>query len=83
MYELAENKNRCGMNIAIKFSGKTALFTGASQAIGGQMLCLLLSLLVTPVSYPIFDDWGDGRFFRRKARRQDLRQPETAKPAFY
>jgi peptidoglycan/LPS O-acetylase OafA/YrhL len=30
------------------------------------MLCLLLSLLVTPVSYSIFDDWSQGRFFRRR-----------------
>jgi HAE1 family hydrophobic/amphiphilic exporter-1 len=34
--------------------------------IGGQMLCLLLSLLVTPISYSIFDDWSQGRFFRRR-----------------
>jgi HAE1 family hydrophobic/amphiphilic exporter-1 len=45
-------------------SGRASM---AKIIIGGQMLCLLLSLLVTPVSYAIFDDWSRGLFWRRKS----------------
>jgi HAE1 family hydrophobic/amphiphilic exporter-1 len=47
----------------------------AKVIIGGQMLCLLLSLLVTPVAYSIFDDWSQGRFFRRKRARSEVPVP--------
>jgi HAE1 family hydrophobic/amphiphilic exporter-1 len=48
----------------------------AVTIIGGQVLCLLLTLLVTPVVYSLFDDAK--LFFRSLFGR---RQPEDAAPA--
>ena len=49
--------------VSVRSGGRASM---AKVIIGGQMLCLLLTLLVTPVSYAIFDDWGKGKFFRRR-----------------
>jgi HAE1 family hydrophobic/amphiphilic exporter-1 len=60
-------------------SGAGSRATMAVTIIGGQMLCLLLTLLVTPVVYSYFDDlreWSPAKIFARIRRR--AAQPGTA-----
>jgi len=47
----------------------------AVVVIGGQTMCLLLTLLVTPVAYSLFDDLG--MFLRRRGRRTAPVLPAT------
>ena len=50
----------------------------AKVIIGGQMLCLLLTLLVTPISYSLFDDLGGWKVFRKRIRENVRLNPLAA-----
>ncbi|QOY86978.1 efflux RND transporter permease subunit [Paludibaculum fermentans] len=50
--------------------------TVAIVVIGGQAMALILTLVVTPVAYTLFDDMGE--FFKRRTRRKEVIQPVTA-----
>jgi hypothetical protein len=45
--------------------GSASRASMAKVIIGGQSLCLLLSLLLTPVAYSLFDDLGNLKPFAR------------------
>jgi HAE1 family hydrophobic/amphiphilic exporter-1 len=51
----------------------------AKVIVGGQALSLLLSLLVTPVAYSLFDD-ASGWLRARSARRASRRREPTSEP---
>jgi HAE1 family hydrophobic/amphiphilic exporter-1 len=60
-------------------AGAGSRATMAVTIIGGQILCLMLTLLVTPVVYSYFDDlreWTPAKLFARVRRRAS--QPGTA-----
>ena len=53
-------------------SGAGSRASMAVTIIGGQVLCLLLTLLITPVVYSYFDDlreWSPAAAIRRRFRR--------------
>ncbi|HEV7507561.1 MAG TPA: efflux RND transporter permease subunit [Thermoanaerobaculia bacterium] len=47
----------------------------ASVILGGQLLSLLLTLIGTPVSYSIFDDWANSKVFSRLGEKLARRKP--------
>jgi hydrophobic/amphiphilic exporter-1 (mainly G- bacteria), HAE1 family len=62
-----------------KGAGSGSRASMAVTIIGGQAICLLLTLLVTPVIYSLFDDAK--QFFRRKRMAENQEEAPTALPA--
>ena len=63
-----------------KGAGAGSRASMAVTIIGGQMLCLLLTLLVTPVVYSYFDDlreWRPAESFKRWFGRAGFLQQKT------
>jgi HAE1 family hydrophobic/amphiphilic exporter-1 len=59
-------------------AGSGSRRTVAIVVIGGQSLCLLLTLLVTPVAYSIFDDIAHARVWGRVGSLLRMRAPRQA-----
>jgi hydrophobic/amphiphilic exporter-1 (mainly G- bacteria), HAE1 family len=58
-------------------SGSGSRASMAVTIIGGQAICLLLTLLVTPVIYSLFDD---AKLFFRRLRSAEIKEIAPAKP---
>jgi HAE1 family hydrophobic/amphiphilic exporter-1 len=59
-------------------AGSGSRRTVAIIVIGGQTLCLLLTLLVTPVAYSMFDDVAHSTVWSRMRHRLGGLQPRRA-----
>jgi HAE1 family hydrophobic/amphiphilic exporter-1 len=59
-------------------AGSGSRRTVAIIVIGGQTLCLLLTLLVTPVAYSMFDDVAHSTVWSRLRQRLGMLQPRRA-----
>jgi HAE1 family hydrophobic/amphiphilic exporter-1 len=59
-------------------AGSGSRRTVAIVVIGGQTLCLLLTLLVTPIAYSLFDDLAHSPMWRRLGSLLRIRPPRRA-----